>query len=93
MAAKTPKFEKAIEQLETLIGKIESGEIGLEESIKHYEQGMTLVKQCRGILATAEEKIAELTVNDAGRLTVEDEDAAAPPPREDPESNEEEPPF
>lgn len=90
MAAKTPKFEKAVEQLETLIDKIESGEIGLEESIKHYEQGMALVKQCRGILATAEEKITELAVNDAGQLTIPGNDVADD---RDSQSNEEDPPF
>ena len=72
MSKKPPRFEQAIEELETLIDKIESGQVGLEDSIKHYEQGMKLVKQCRSILKTAEKKIAELTVDDAGQLTVDD---------------------
>ena len=52
--AKKPTFEEALKQLETIAEQIERGQIGLEESIVKYEQGMTLVKQCREILAKAE---------------------------------------
>ena len=62
------KYEQAIEQLEELIDRIESGEIGLEESLKQYETGMALIRRCRAILAQAEEKIAELTVDEGGEL-------------------------
>ena len=76
-AKKPVRFEDAIEQLEELIEQIESGEIGLEDALKHYEKGMTLIKRCRGILATAEKKIAELTVDEDGDLTADsDEDDA-----------------
>ncbi len=60
---KNLKFEAAIEQLETLIDQIESGEVGLEESLSRYEEGMGLVTHCRGILDKADRKIAELSVN------------------------------
>ena len=53
-------FEEALQQLETIAEQIEQGKIGLEESISQYERGMTLVKQCRGILAKAELKIQQL---------------------------------
>ena len=62
------KFEQAIEQLETLIDQVESGDVGLEESLVHYERGMKLIQQCRQILSKAERKIAELTVDQKGRL-------------------------
>ena len=78
MAAKKDKplkFEDAIEQLETLIEQIESGEAGLEKSIESYEQGMKLVSRCKEILSTAEKKIAELTTDDKGNLRDTDESA------------------
>ena len=52
------KFEDAIAQLEELIEQIESGEVGLEQSLEQYEHGMALIKHCQGVLATAEKKIA-----------------------------------
>lgn len=55
--AKKPTFEEALKQLESIAEQIERGQIGLEESIAKYEQGMTLVKQCRDILAKAELRI------------------------------------
>jgi len=64
-------FEQAIEQLEQLIEKIESGEVGLEQAIEHYEQGTHLIKRCRSILDSAEKRIAELTESETGELTVE----------------------
>ena len=71
---KRPTFEKAIEQLEVLTDKIESGQIGLEESLKQYEQGMKLIKQCRTILDAAEKRIAHLGADSAGRLSGADQD-------------------
>ncbi len=60
MTKKQPTFEEALKQLETLTEQIERGEIGLEESITKYEQGMKLVAQCRSILNRAEQRVREL---------------------------------
>jgi exodeoxyribonuclease VII small subunit len=70
---KPVKFEEAVEQLQAIIEQIESGQVGLEESLAQYERGMKLVAQCRAILATAEKRIAELTVTASGKLQQEDE--------------------
>ena len=43
-------FEQALESLEALIERVESGEIGLEEAITQYERGAALVKRCRSVL-------------------------------------------
>jgi exodeoxyribonuclease VII small subunit len=66
------KYEQAIEQLEDLIDAIESGEVGLEESLAQYEKGTKLIQHCRDILNTAEKRIAELTEDDEGGLEVEE---------------------
>ena len=60
MAQKQPSFEEALQQLETLAEQIERGEIGLEESIRKYEEGMKLLAQCRKILNQAEQRISKL---------------------------------
>ncbi len=62
------KYEEALAQLEDLIERIESGQVGLEESLVAYEQGMKLITHCRSILAAAEQKITELSAHENGRL-------------------------
>lgn len=77
---KSLSFEDALTQLETIVTRIEAGQVPLEESIDCYAQGITLLKQCRGILSQAEEKI-QLLSESQGAVTVEgelpDEDADA----------------
>ncbi|MDX2148663.1 MAG: exodeoxyribonuclease VII small subunit [Planctomycetota bacterium] len=53
-------FEAALDAIEDLITRIESGEIGLEESIVAYERGVALVKRCRDALQKAELKVETL---------------------------------
>ena len=57
-------YEQAVARLEELIDQIESGEIGLEESLKQYEQGTRLIARCQTILNRAEQKLAKLKVPD-----------------------------
>jgi len=61
-------FEEAVEKVEGLIDGIETGEIGLEESIEQYEQGMKLIAHCKAILDRAEQRIAKLAVDESGRV-------------------------
>ncbi len=69
-----PDFEQAIDQLEQIIDEVESGEVGLEQSLKHYEQGMKLVDRCRTILDQAEQRIAELKPDDEGNLQISEDE-------------------
>ncbi len=67
MSEKDLTFEQAFERLEKITQEIERGEIGLEESINRYEQGMKLVTRCRKILGKAELRIQKLVPkSDAG---------------------------
>jgi exodeoxyribonuclease VII small subunit len=59
-------FEESVAQLEQIVAAIESGQIGLEQSLAKYEQGMELVKRCRGILDRAEKRIEQLTETKEG---------------------------
>ena len=61
MGEKKLTFEASLEQLEKIVTEVESGEIGLEESISKYENGMKLIKSCRSILNKAEERIQIIT--------------------------------
>jgi len=48
-------------EVESIIERIESGEVGLEESLAQYERGVALVRRCREILAATEQRIRDLT--------------------------------
>jgi exodeoxyribonuclease VII small subunit len=50
-------FESSLKELESIVEKLEKGEISLEESLGLYEQGITLVKFCNSQLNAAEKKI------------------------------------
>ena len=54
-------YEQALAELESIIDKIESGEIGLEDSVRQYERGVLLRKHCEAILSRAEQRVVELT--------------------------------
>jgi len=57
-------FEEALEAVESIIERIESGEVGLEDSIAEYEKGAALLKRCRATLERAEQRIRELTAEE-----------------------------
>ena len=58
-------FEEAIKNLTEIVDKIESGDTPLQSSLEQYEQGMALIKHCRGILQTAEKKIEKIATQDS----------------------------
>jgi len=58
--AKKITFEDALEELEAIASKLESGELTLEQSIQFYEKGVELAKFCRQKLEEAERKIEVL---------------------------------
>ena len=64
-APKTMTYEQAVDELESIIGRIEQGEIGLEQSLAEYKRGVALLKRCRGILDLAEQQIEKLSAEDA----------------------------
>lgn len=57
----TETYEQRIERLKEIIEKIEDGNTSLDESIRLYEQGAALVKQCETLLAEAQVKITTLS--------------------------------
>jgi len=66
--AKKPAFEEALEELETIAQKLESGELTLDESIQYYEKGVALAKFCHQKLEEAERKIEILQKQPDGSI-------------------------
>lgn len=54
-------FEESIKELTNIVGKIEQGQIPLQDSLEQYEKGMALIKQCRTILQKAEKRIEKIS--------------------------------
>ena len=57
-------FNKGLSQLEEIIGKMESGDLSLEESLKYFEKGIKLHRQCHSALSSAEQRISVLSEQD-----------------------------
>ncbi|MGD8783134.1 MAG: exodeoxyribonuclease VII small subunit [Thioalkalispiraceae bacterium] len=56
-------FEKAMAELESLVAKMEKGDQSLELSLKDFERGVELTRQCQQALQEAEQKVQILTKN------------------------------
>lgn len=66
------RFEEAMARLESIVDAVEKGDIGLEESIDKYEEAMGLVRQCRAILADAEQRIQRIQLDAQGGAALVD---------------------
>jgi exodeoxyribonuclease VII small subunit len=53
-------FETSLELLQKAVRKLESGELNLEESLKHFEEGVKLTRVCQEYLAAAEQRVEVL---------------------------------
>ena len=62
-------FEQAMKELEEVVGKLERGDVALEDSIQLYERGAELKKRCEAKLQEAQEKIAAITLDGEGKPT------------------------
>jgi exodeoxyribonuclease VII small subunit len=58
---KKKNFEESLKELELIVSKLESGDIGLEQSLEEFEIGTRLYKECKEQLLVAEKKIVLLT--------------------------------
>ena len=58
--AETLTFEKALEELEALVARMEDGKLALEESLAAYQRGAELIKYCEAKLADAQARVAIL---------------------------------
>ena len=59
----TVNFEVSLQKLEKIIERLENGDISLEDSVKSFEEGIGLVKECQKQLSQAELKVKKLLDN------------------------------
>jgi len=57
-----PSFEKALEELETMVDTMESGQLPLEKLISSYERGAALISHCESVLRDARKRLALITL-------------------------------
>lgn len=70
-SSKVIDFEASLAQLEKLVSRMESGELGLEESLKAFEEGVILTRQCQETLNAAQHKV-QLLMEKQGKVTLQD---------------------
>ena len=70
MAVKT--FEESMTELESIVTKLEAGDVTLDVSIELFEEGIKLAKNCQKKLDDAEKKVKLLTTNIDGEIIAED---------------------
>jgi len=65
-AVKGPSFEKAMQELESIVTRMEEDQLELDESMALYEKGMELIKQCTALLEAAQERVRMLVQGEDG---------------------------
>jgi exodeoxyribonuclease VII small subunit len=73
MSVETPlNLEKSLEQLETLVDELESGDLPLETAMKKFEEGIKLTRQCQSALKDAEQRVEVLLKSAGGEEVLEE---------------------
>jgi exodeoxyribonuclease VII small subunit len=62
-------FEKALAELETIVQRLERGDVPLEESVAIYERGEALKRRCDELLRQAEARVEKITLDVSGKPT------------------------
>ena len=71
MAVKKQSFEEAMGRLEAIVAQLEKGECGLDQSLKLFEEGAKLLRECTKELDEAEQKVSILTAGKDGEIVEE----------------------
>jgi exodeoxyribonuclease VII small subunit len=66
---KTMGFEQALKELESIVDRLERGDVELEASIQIYERGEALRAHCDGLLRQAEARVEKISLNQSGQPT------------------------
>ena len=59
-------FERAIDELESIVRRLEDGKVPLEESVTIYERGEALKRRCEDLLRQAEARVQKITLDASG---------------------------
>jgi exodeoxyribonuclease VII small subunit len=68
---KQPDFEKSLEELESLVEQLESGDLSLDQSLSQFKRGVELTRHCQGVLDEAQQLVQKL-------MDTDDESSAVP---------------
>lgn len=74
MSNKDLNFEETLDRLETLVNRLEEGNLPLEESLELFGEGIKLTKQCSKLLEQAENQINLLLEDDNGQVVIREEE-------------------
>lgn len=76
-AKKPSSFEEQVERVEKIVEELETGELGLDQAVAKYEEGVKALRECQKVLAQAEKRIEVLTrLDEDGRPVTEPFDRA-----------------
>jgi len=67
---KAPDFEKALAELETVVERLEKGDLSLENSLKNFVRGVALARSCQSALNNAQQRVEKL-IEENGQLSFE----------------------
>ena len=68
--SKTLDFEQALRELESLVERLEQGDVPLDEALRTFERGVALTRHCQACLQAAQQKV-EILLNRSGQPQVE----------------------
>ena len=68
---KEDSFENRIKELENIVSTLEKGDLSLEDSVKKFEEGIEVSKECSKMLENAEKRITKI-LNENGKIKEED---------------------
>jgi len=74
----TPDLEKSLAELEKIVERMEAGDLSLDESLKQFERGITLTRQCQTALRSAEQKVEILLRKSGAGASAEESFEAVP---------------
>jgi exodeoxyribonuclease VII small subunit len=72
---KKPGFEDSLSELEELVGKLESGDLSLDQSLAHFKRGVELTRHCQSILDDAQQTVEVLSQDQDTAVQNDAEDA------------------
>jgi exodeoxyribonuclease VII small subunit len=76
--APTENYGEVVAKLESVVKRLEAGELSLEDSLREFEEGIRLVRQGEKLLGAAERRVEQLLQEDASERTVPLEGSGAP---------------
>jgi exodeoxyribonuclease VII small subunit len=81
--SKAPDFEQSLAELESLIERLERGDLPLEEALKAFERGVALTRHCQASLQAAQQKV-EILLKKSGQPQIAPFEEGAEEPADEP---------